>query len=115
MAKAVSPLYPPRARWYGGIYDLGFRMRCRFALERLRIPQGVRFTHAIGGFLIPGAAFWFRGLFLIGTAVLLAALVLLTVTAVSLGTGTSNLAFGLLISLHAVGLVYLFEPWLVGH
>ena len=93
---------------------MGFRLRCRLALERLRVPRGVPFLHAVGGFLIPGAAFWFRGLLLIGTADFLAALILLTVALVFLGNGISNLGFGLLISVHAVGLIYLFEPWLVG-
>lgn len=109
-----SSYYPPRARWYSPVFYLGNALRRRLALDRLKLPRELKISELIAGFLIPGLAVWLRGPRLWGFGALTASLLLLGIFTVWLGYFAGNLAFGLLISLHATGLAYYCSPVMAG-
>jgi len=74
------------------------------------MPQEMKVGELVAGFLVPGLAVWLRGPKLWGQAALVGSAVLLMVFIVGLGFSVANLAFGLLISLHATGFVYYCNP-----
>jgi hypothetical protein len=108
----TSAYYPPRARWYSVFFYVGNAFRRRLALDRLNLPREMRVGELVAGFLVPGLAVWLRGPRLWGHAALTGSAVLLMVFVVWLGYPAANLAFGLLISLHATGFVYYCSPLL---
>jgi hypothetical protein len=105
-----SAYYPPRARWYAGLFYLGHALRGRLALDRLRLPDKVTLPGLAAGFLVPGLAFWLRGPRLWGRAALATVPVLLLIYVVWMGCPAANFAFGLLISLHVTGTTYYCQP-----
>lgn len=109
-----SPYYPPRARWYSPVLDIGNAVRRRLALERLAfsLPDEARISHLIAGFLVPGLAVYFRGPQLWGKVAMASSALLALVFIVWLGYPVANLAFGLMISLHTTGFVYYCGPLL---
>ena len=64
----------------------------------------------IAGFLAPGLAVYFRGPKLWGQAALYGCVTLFLIYIVWMGYSAANIAFGLLISLHATGFVYYCNP-----
>jgi hypothetical protein len=114
MNQDTSPYYPRRARWYSPIFYFGFATRQRFALEQICLPEKIKIT--LGGIilscLIPGLAFYIRGFRLWGRIVLLACAFLFLAFIVWLGYPVGNYAFGLMLSIHASGLVYYCSPML---
>jgi len=114
MSKFSSPYYPPRARWFGKVFTISDSTRRRLALDRIRLPPHVTFGQFLLSLLVPGYAFWARAPRPWGTAALVAAAVLMLTFFVGLGQSFGNAAFGLLISLHSTGIVYLLEPTLAG-
>lgn len=111
MSKAVSPYYPPRARWYAPLRRGGSSVSRLLALDWLRRPQGVSLRALLLSLLIPGLGFYLGGRRLWARAAFLGCLVLLVVFVVELGHTAANIAFGLVISLHAAGVSVLLEPW----
>ncbi|HEX5400529.1 MAG TPA: hypothetical protein VFY06_15890 [Verrucomicrobiae bacterium] len=105
-----SPYYPPRARWYGGIFRLAAAVRHGMALDRIRLPRDVTWRGLAAGFLVPGLAVWLRGPRIWGRAAMATAVLLFSIFIVWLGYPAANLAFGLMISLHATGFVYYCSP-----
>jgi hypothetical protein len=114
MAKASSPYYPPRARWFSPLLGFGGALRRRLALDRVRLLPGPSIGGVLGSLLLPGLGFWLRGPRWLGNLALAACLFLLLLFFVAIGYPAGNAAFGLLLSIHGTGLIYLFEPWLVG-
>jgi hypothetical protein len=112
MAKASSPYYPPRARWYSPVRGLGGTLQRRLALNRFRLPQGPSVGGIIGSLLVPGLGFWLRGPLWLGGLAVGACLFLLLLFFVEIGSQAGNIAFGLLLSIHGTSLIYLIEPWL---
>lgn len=109
-----SPYYPPRARWYSPVFYLGNVLRRRLALDRLKLPRTMKAGELIAGFLIPGLAVWLRGPRMWGYGALTASLLFFLTFVVWLGYSVGNLAFGLLISLHASGFAYYCNPLMAG-
>jgi hypothetical protein len=109
-----SSYYPPRAKWYSPLLYLGNAMRRRLALDRLTLPREMKAGELVAGFFVPGVAVWLRGPKLWGCAALTGSVVLMMVFIIWLGYPASNLAFGLLISLHATGFVYYCNPLMAG-
>ena len=68
----------------------------------------------VAGFFVPGLSVWLRGPRLWGQAALAASAILMMIFVVWLGYPAANIAFGLLISLHATGLVYYCDPMMAG-
>jgi hypothetical protein len=114
MTKLSSPYYPPRARWYGPLLSLGGVLRRRLSLDRARLPGGPSFGRVVGSLLVPGLAFCFRGPRRSGKLALAVCLFLLLLFFAEIGYLAGNVAFGLLLSVHGTGIIYLFEPWLAG-
>jgi len=114
MAKVSSPYYPPRARWYGPLLGVGEVFRRRLALDRFRLPPGPSLGGVLGSLLLPGYGFYSRGFRLAGIMAFGASLFLLLLFFVAIGYPLGNMAFGLLLSIHATSVVFVFEPWLAG-
>jgi hypothetical protein len=110
--ETVSPFYPPRARWYGRIFNFGLATRLRLALDRIRLPKEITFRGIIAGLLIPGLAVYIRGPRFWGKVALSACALLFLLFIVWLGYPFGNCAFGLILSIHASGLVYYCSPLL---
>jgi hypothetical protein len=109
-----SPFYPPRARWYAPFFYLANVLRRRMALGRLTLPREMKLAELFAGFLAPGLAVYFRGPRLWGQAALAGSAALVLIFIVWLGYPAANLAFGLLVSLHATGFVYYCNPLMAG-
>ena len=84
------------------------------ALDRLTLPHEMKLGELWAGFLVPGLAVYFRGPRLWGQAALAGSAALILIFIVWLGYPVANLAFGLLISLHATGFVYYCNPLMAG-
>ena len=112
MTKLTSPYYPPRARWYSAFVYLVNALRRRLALDRLTLPREMKTSELVAGFLVPGAAVWLRGPKPWGRAALAGSAALVLFFVVWLGYPAANLAFGLLIAIHATGFVYYCNPLL---
>jgi hypothetical protein len=106
--------YPPRARWYAPIFNVGGALRRRLALDRLTVtlPDDVSFAQLIAGFLVPGLAVYLRGPRRWGKVAMGVSGLLALVFVVALGQPLANIAFGLMISIHATGFVYYCQPLL---
>ena len=109
-----SSYYPPRARWYSPLFSLGHVCRRRLALDHYRLPGDITIDGIITGFLVPGLAVWLRSPRFWGKAALAGSATLLSVFMIWLGFPAANLAFGVLISLHATGFAYYCNPAFVG-
>ncbi len=105
-----SAYYPRRARWYSPLFYLGNTLRRRLALDRLTLPHEMKTAELVAGFFVPGLAVWLRGPKLWGNAALVSCAALSLVFIIGLGYSMANLAFGLLISIHATGFVYYCNP-----
>lgn len=114
MKKLSSPYYPPRARWYGGVFKARDALWRRLAFDQVHLPYGISVMRLIGAFLVPGFGFWLRGPRKLGLAAMGACGLLLLLSLAWLGYFAGNAAFGLLLSIHSSAFVYLCEPWLTG-
>jgi hypothetical protein len=112
--ETVSPFYPPRARWYGRFFYLGLATRLQLALDRIRLPKEITFRGIIAGLLIPGLAVYICGPRFWGKLALSACAMLFLFFIVWLGYPLANIAFGLMLSIHASGFVYYCSPCLSG-
>jgi hypothetical protein len=108
-----SPYYPPRARWYAPVFYIGNAVRRRLALDRLTLPGAMNVSGLIAGLLVPGLAVYLRGPRMWGQVAMAACAALFLIFIVWLGYPAANLAFGLIISIHATGFVYYCGPLLV--
>jgi hypothetical protein len=108
--KETSSYYPPRARWYAQFFYLADALRRRTALDRLALPSELKPGELAAGLLVPGLAVYFRGPRLWGKAALGASAALALVFIVWLGHLAANVAFGLMISIHATGFAYYCNP-----
>ncbi len=113
MNKYTSPYYPGRARWYSRFFYLGLSTRHRLALDGIRLPKEITIGGIIWGFLIPGLAIYIRSPRFWGTIALSACALLCLLFIVWLGYPFGNIAFGLMLSIHASGFVYYCGPYLL--
>lgn len=114
MSKPALPYYPPRAKWYSPLFQLGDALRRRTHLDRIRLPEGIALGGLFKSIWWPGIAFCVRGERLIGTAIICGSALLAGIFIVWLGHAVANIAFGLLLSAHVISLVFLCRPWLAG-
>ncbi|MDR3460270.1 MAG: hypothetical protein P4N60_22810 [Verrucomicrobiae bacterium] len=112
IAAERSPYYPPRARWYAVFFYFSHAIRRRLALDRLAFPSQMTIPGLLAGFLVPGLAVYLRGPRIWGQAAMAACLALFLVFIIWLGYPAANLAFGLMLSVHATGVVYYCGPLL---
>lgn len=108
-----SSIYcPPRAKWYSPISTLGYGLRRVLHLDLIRMPGGMSAPDSVLSFLVPGYSFIALGLRTVGRAVMIAYAVAAMVFLVALGYALADIAFGLMIAVHATSLSYLFIRWL---
>ena len=112
MSRFASPYYPPRARWYSGVFIFGNLIRRAIAMDRVPLPREVTLGGLIGSFLIPGLGFYLRGPRLWGKMAFAACALLFLGFIVWLGYSLGNIAFGLALSIHVTGFVYYCSPLL---
>jgi len=108
----LSPYYPPRARWYSPLTRLVEGVRRITWLDRIHLPAGISAKAFVAALLIPGLAFRLQRERLVGRAILASYILLACIFVVWLGHTVANLAFGLMLSLHAISVICLLRPWL---
>ena len=107
-----SAYYPPRARWYSPVFYLGGVIQRWLALDRIRsrLPRDITPGGLVAAFLVPGLGFQMQGAKIWGKAAFLGCSLMLVVFVVGFGYPIGNLAFGVLIAIHATGFVYYCGP-----
>src|ERR1039458_3237933 len=99
ISEEASSYYPPRARWYSFVFSLGNVLRRRMVMVRINFSRAMKIRVMDARFFVAALA---------GSAALFLIFI------VWLGYAVANLAFGLLISLHATGFVYYCNPLMAG-
>jgi hypothetical protein len=107
-----SPYYPPRARWYSPLFRISDTFRRITCLDRIHLPDAMSWGPFLAALLIPGLAFRLRRERLIAYAIMGAYLLLAAVFVIWLGYSVANIAFGLMLSLHATSILFLCNPWM---
>jgi hypothetical protein len=110
MPRPISPYYPPRAPWYAPLLYAGGRVRRSLALDRVRPASGVSWLGLLGGCVIPGLGVYLRGPRIYGLAALGLSATLFVVFLGELGRQLGNVAYGLLLAVHATSINYLLAP-----
>ena len=90
------------------------RLRRQLALDWLHLPSGLSPAALLVSLVVPGAGFYSRSPRFWGSLALVLSAVLTFVIIAWFGFPAAALAFGLLLSLHACGLVFVLDPLLVG-
>ncbi len=109
----ASSYYPPRARWHTRLFSNAARPVRRYIdLDKFRpssrLPPGL----LIPSLALPGFSFLMYGRRLVGWLCLAAWLAAAGVFTVALGFPAASIAYGLVISLHAMSIVFLEGLWL---
>lgn len=107
-----SPYYPPRAHWYSPLLRIADGLRRITWLDRIHLPDAVSTGGFVAALLVPGLAFRLRRERVIAQAVMAAYALLAAVFVIWLGYPAGNIAFGLMLSLHASSILFLCSPWL---
>ena len=108
-----SSYYPPRARWYRSFFFNAWRpMRRYINLEKLLAPTRLSLGHICLSLALPGYAFFVLGRRLLGSLVLAGYVIAAMVFLAALGHPAASGGYGLLISLHATGIMFLEAAWL---
>jgi len=108
----LSPYYPPRALWYSPLFRISDAFRRIAWLDRIHLPDAMSWGTFLAALLIPGLAFWLRRERLISQAVVAVYVLLAAVFILWMGHSIANIAFGLMLSLHATSIMFLCGPWL---
>jgi hypothetical protein len=106
--REASPYDPPRARWWSPLLYQTDALRRHVPLESL--PKFGFYAAPAAGFLVPGLAVYLSGQRVLGRVALFLYGVLLLIFVIWIGRAAGNLAFGLMLSLHATGFVYYLTP-----
>jgi hypothetical protein len=108
---ARSEYYPPRARWYGPLFSPWHQLHRLLHLERIHLPVGFSAQQFILSLLVPGYAFFAAGRRVLGRAFLIAYCTAAALFIVALGYPLGGLGYGLMISVHASGIILLESNW----
>jgi len=117
MSEPPSAYYPPRAGWKRHFYRAVYAAKRQLHIEDLNLPRlGIeisapRFLFCV---LIPGFSFYHAGWKRIGQATALAWLTAACLFILLLGYNTSNVAFGLMMSMHVSSVLHLLNRALPG-
>jgi hypothetical protein len=107
-----SDYYPPRARWYGGLFSLWFKVQRLLHLEKIHLPVGVTIQQTILSLILPGYAFFANGRRMLGWVFVGVYVISAILFIVALGYQTGSLGYGLMISAHASSIIFLERFWL---
>jgi hypothetical protein len=108
----TSPFYPPRARWWSGLFRPWFRLLRALHLEQIHCPVGFNVSQFFFSLLVPGISFLALGRRMLGLSVLGIYLACIPLFVVRLGFPEGNFAYGLLLAAHATSVFYLLAHWL---
>jgi hypothetical protein len=112
MDDAVSPYYPPRARWYSRILYLWFAVRRGLYRAKSCLPSGISTCQFLLSVILPGYAFLGKGRRVAGRLVLAAYGLGWLIFVIALGYPIGSVGFGLIVGAHATSLIYLQGYWL---
>lgn len=107
-----SDYYPPRARWWSGIFYPWFRLLRVLRLEQIHCPRGFNISQVILSLFVPGLSFITLGRRVLGLSVLAIYFLSLPVYFIRLGFPEGNFAYGLLLAAHATSIFYLLSHWI---
>jgi hypothetical protein len=107
-----SAYYPPRARWYGRLFSLWFKVQRLLHLEKIHLPAGVTIQQTILSLILPGYAFFANGRRTLGWVFVGVYVVSAILFIVALGYQIGSLGYGLMISAHASSIIFLEGFWL---
>ena len=107
----ASPYYPPRARWYSGLGNVGYRVRRQLHLDALRQRSKITASRWLLSVALPGYSCFGFGRRLWGQAILVAYCLSAVVFLIWLGHVAAHLAMGAMISLHVFSQLRLLERW----
>ncbi len=105
-----SPYYPPRARWRKPISQLAGRIRVSLNRWGIRWPTAREISNTCVQLAIPGLAFYFTGQRLLAQCAVVLWVLGLVTFLVWLGSFAADLAFLMMISIHAMSLSHLVVP-----
>src|SRR5262245_29311040 len=106
--QSTSSYYPPRARWYTSLFfNASKPLRRQFHLEKIRLPGGLSAGRFCLSLLVPGFAFYACGQLLLGGLLFAGHLLAALIFIAALGFFAANVAYGLMIAVHATSIVYL--------
>jgi len=109
----VSSYYPPRARWYTRLFLVpGDRVRRQLHLEKFQMRGGLSLTQFFLTLALPAFAFFVLGRRMVGWLLVVGYSLGTIVFVVYLGYPVSNIAFGLMMSIHATSIIFLEGLWL---
>lgn len=109
MTGSSSPYYPPRARWYRGLYSFAYACCRALHLEALALPESIPFRDFLMSLLIPGWSFLQSPWKIVGKAMLGAWALSGFIFVTLLGYFIADAAFGVMISLHVSSILYLLH------
>lgn len=101
---------PPRAGRLSRFRLRTDRLRRQLGLSYLRYPEWPMLRPIAISLLVPGYGFYAAGRLAFGMGAIAAGAVLILVHFLFLGYPIAGVAFGLLVSLHVTGLLFLLEP-----
>ena len=108
----VSDYYPPRARWYSGVFRPWFLLRRALHLEKIHLPVGFTTQQFVLSLLVPGYAFFANGRRILGWSFLAGYFLAAALFLVKLGYQLGSFGYGMMISTHASSIVFLEGHWL---
>jgi hypothetical protein len=114
MGRLASSYYPPRAKWYSPVLNAGNALKRQVWLDRIRLPAEASVRVLVAVLLVPGYAFYARGMRVIGRTIMLGCLFLVVIFLMWLGHPVATVAFGLLLSAHVTSVLFFLSPWLEG-
>ena len=111
----LSSYYPPRSRWYTRLFfGPGERAREWLHLDKFRLRGIISASQFLLSVALPGFAFFALGRRTLGRLFVAGYVLCLLVFVVALGYFAGNVAYGLMISVHATSIIFLEELWFAG-
>ena len=109
----LSSYYPPRSRWYTRLFFApGERTREWLHLDRFRLRGIISGWQFLLSIALPGFAFFALGRRMLGRLCVSGYVLGLLVFVIALGYFVGNVAYGLMISVHATSIIFLEGLWL---
>ena len=106
-----STYYPPRSRVPSVALNAWFGLRRVMRLEKINTPGGISPLRVLLSLVVPGFSFVATGRTLLGWIITAAWATSVIVFVMSIGHTAANLIFGLMISAHAISILWLLRLW----
>ncbi len=111
----LSSYYPPRSRWYTRLFlGPGERAREWLHLDKFRLRGVISASQFLLSVALPGFAFFALGRRALGWLFMAGYVLAALVFVAALGYLAANVAYGLMISVHATSIIFLEGLWLAG-